>query len=161
MPRPPRAVTRYGPAMAVDVTTEVVIARPVEEVAAFAADPGNATAWYRRIHAVRWLTDPPVQVGTRTEFVAQFLGRRLVYTYEVVELVPGRRLTMSTAEGPFPMRTTYAWDPVGDGATRMTLRNSGEPSGFARVGAPAMAAAMRRANEADLALLKRLLEQGT
>jgi len=46
-----------------------------------------------------------------------------------------------------------------DLATRMTLRSRGEPSGFANVAAPVMAAAMRRANNHDLAALKRLLEK--
>ena len=92
-------------------------------------------------------------------FVAHFLGRRLAYTYEVVEFVPGERLVQRTEEGPFPMETTYAWKSVGDDKTRMTLRNRGEPSGFSRVGAPLMQAAMRRANRKDLALLKKVLER--
>jgi hypothetical protein len=50
--------------------------------------------------------------------VARFLGRRLEYTYEVIELVPGERLVMRTQQGPFPMETSYAWTPVGDHATR-------------------------------------------
>jgi hypothetical protein len=91
------------------------------------------------------------------DFVAQFLGRRLAYTYRVVELVEGERLVMETADGPFPMRTTYTWEPAGDG-TRMTLRNTGKPTGFGRVSAPVMAAAMRRATTKDLARLKALLE---
>jgi hypothetical protein len=40
----------------------------------------------------------------------------------------------------------------------MTLRNRGEPSGFAKVSAPLMTRAMRRANRADLRRLKELLE---
>jgi hypothetical protein len=78
-------------------------------------------------------------VGSRLAFVAQFLGRRLAYTYELVELVPGERLVMRTAEGPFPMETTYAWEPLGERQTRMTLRNRGEPSGFGKLAAPIMA----------------------
>jgi hypothetical protein len=92
------------------------------------------------------------------EFVARFLGRKLAYTYEVVELVPEQRLVMRTAEGPFPMETTYTWQPIDATRTRMTLRNRGEPAGFGKVAAPVMAAAMRRANEKDLANLKRILE---
>jgi hypothetical protein len=65
---------------------------------------------------------------------------------------------MRTSEGPFPMETTYTWEPVGDGGTRMTLRNRGEPSGFSRLGAPVLARAMRRANRKDLARLKEILE---
>jgi uncharacterized membrane protein len=144
--------------VAVDVVTEIDIARPREEVAAFAADPANATAWYRNITSVEWETPPPAQVGSRVRFVAKFLGRTLEYTYEVREVQPGRRFVMSTADGPFPMETTYTWEDAPGGGTHMTLRNRGEPAGFAAVTAPVMSRAMRRANEADLRRLKELLE---
>ena len=144
--------------MPVDVEVETVIARPRGEVAAYAGDPTNAPEWYVNIQSVDWQTEPPVAVGSRMDFVARFLGRRLAYTYEVVELELPHRLVMRTAEGPFPMETSYEWTAAGDGRTRMTLRNRGEPSGFASVAGPMMAAAMRRANTKDLANLKRLLE---
>jgi uncharacterized membrane protein len=143
--------------MTVDVTTEIVIERPCEQVAAYAGDPTNAPEWYANITSVRWQTPPPVGMGSRLDFVARFLGRTLAYTYEVVEHDP-RRLVMRTAQGPFPMETTYTWQPEGASSTRMTLRNCGEPAGFARVAGPVMAAAMRRANEKDLARLKQILE---
>lgn len=145
--------------MAVDVLTEIVIERSCAEVSAYAADPSHAPLWYVNIESVVWRTPEPVAVGSRMDFVARFLGRRLAYTYEVVELVPGERLVMRTAQGPFPMETTYTWQPVEAGRTRMTLRNRGEPAGFAKVTAPVMVAAMRRANQKDLASLKRILER--
>jgi hypothetical protein len=145
--------------MAVDVVTEIEITRPRGEVSAFAGDPSNATAWYKNIKAVEWDTPPPVVVGSRVRFRAQFLGRTLDYTYEVRELEPERRFVMATAQGPFPMETTYTWEDVADGATRMTLRNRGEPSGFAAVTAPVMTRAMHKANIADLRRLKALLER--
>ena len=146
--------------MTVNVLTEIVIDRGCVEVAGYAADPSNAPEWYANIESVAWETPPPLRTGSRLAFVARFLGRRLAYTYEIVELVPGERLVMRTAEGPFPMETTYTWEPVGAGATRMTLRNRGAPSGFSRIAAPFMAAAMRRANRKDLARLKALIERG-
>jgi hypothetical protein len=144
--------------MGVDVRTGIEIGRPRDEVSAFASDPANATAWYKNIEAVAWETPPPVVVGSKLRFLARFLGRRLEYTYEVRESEPGRRLVMATAQGPFPMETTYTWEDAADGATRMSLRNRGEPSGFVAVTAPIMALAIRRANEADLRRLKALLE---
>ena len=145
--------------MGVDVLTEIVIDRPRDDVAAYAGDPSRAPEWYVNIESVEWKTPPPVAVGSRVAFVAHFLGRRLAYTYEIVDLVPGERLVMRTAEGPFPMETTYTWESRGSGQTRMTLRSRGEPSGFARLTAPLVAAAVRRANRKDLARLKAILER--
>lgn len=144
--------------MGTDVRTEIIIHRARDHVAAYAGDPSNAPKWYVNIKSVEWKTPPPLGVGSRIAFVAHFLGRRLAYTYEIIDFVPGDLLVMRTAEGPFPMETTYTWEPVGEQGTRMTLRNRGEPSGFARIAAPFMASAMRRANRKDLARLKLLLE---
>ncbi len=145
--------------MALDVLTEIEIARPRAEVAAYAVDPDNATAWYVNITSVVWQTPRPLDIGSRLDFVAQFLGRRLAYTYEVAEHVPGERFVMRTAQGPFPMQTTYSWEDAGDGVTRMSLHNRGEPPGFAKVASPVMAAATRRANRKDLDRLKAILER--
>lgn len=142
----------------VDTSTEITIDCPVDAVARYATDPSNAPEWYANIRSVEWETPPPVQVGSRVEFVAQFLGRELKYTYEIVDLVAGERLVMRTAQGPFPMETTYVWSPRGENSTRMTLRNRGEPSGFSKMAAPFMSAGMRRANRKDLRLLKSILE---
>jgi uncharacterized membrane protein len=144
--------------MAVDVSTEIEIARPRDDVARFSADPDRAPEWYANIKAVEWKTPPPLAIGSRVAFVAEFLGRRLSYTYEIVELTLGSRLVMRTAEGPFPMETTYTWSDTGHGSTRMTLRNRGAPAGFSRLVAPFMAFSMRRANRKDLRRLKHLLE---
>jgi hypothetical protein len=144
--------------MPVDVETQIEIDRPRRRVAAFASNPDNATAWYQNIRSVVWKSPRPVAVGSRVVFAAAFLGRRLDYTYEVDEMVADERLVMRTAEGPFPMKTTYTWEDAAEGRTIMSLRNRGEPSGSFRLLGPIMALAMRRANRKDLARLKALLE---
>jgi uncharacterized membrane protein len=145
--------------MAVDVSTSIVIERPRTQVALYAANPDNAPAWYEKIQSVEWKTHLAFGLGAQIAFVARFLGRRLTYTYEVVELVPGARLVMRTADGPFPMETTYTWESTAQGGTLMTLRNRGMPAGFSRLVAPFLTFAMRRANEKDLSRLKQLLER--
>lgn len=144
--------------MAIEVSTEIEIRRPRPQVASFASDPGNAPSWYENIETVEWRTPPPATVGSRVAFVARFLGRRLAYTYEVTELVPDERFVMATSEGPFPMETTYTWEDIPGGATRMRLINRGAPSGFPALLASLMGPAVRRANRKDLARLKTILE---
>jgi uncharacterized membrane protein len=148
-----------GP-VAVDVESQIEIARPREDVAAYASEPDNVPAWYENIADVTWESPRPLGVGTRIAFVAELLNTRLEYIYEVTELVPGERLVISTEEGPFPMETTYTWEELADHTTLMTLRNRGEPTGLAKkMSAPLLARSIRRASEADLRRLKQILEQ--
>lgn len=146
--------------MSLDVSSTVIVRRPRDAVAAFAADPDNAPLWYVNIKAVEWRSSRPLDIGSRVAFIARFVGRRLEYTYEVREYVPEERLVMAAAEAPFPMETTYVWESCPDGTTRMTLRNRGQPTGFSRIVAPLLAMAMRRENRKDLHRLKNLLETG-
>src|SRR5262249_18313350 len=142
----------------VNVLTDIVINRPAPAGSPYAAAPSNAPAWYVNIESARWQTPPPLRSGARVGFTAHFLGRRLEYTYEIAEFIPGERLVMRTAQGPFPMETTYTWAPAGNGATRMTLRNRGEPAGLSTILAPLLPGAGRRAQGKDLARLKSILE---
>ena len=143
----------------VDVSSEITVNCPLAEVASYAADPANAPEWYVNIQSVEWVTAPPLVLGSKVAFVARFLGRTLTYTYEVVDLAAHQRLVMRTAQGPFPMETTYSWTARSAGATTMSLRNRGEPGGFSKVVAPFLGVAMRRANQKDLQRLKAILEE--
>ena len=142
----------------VDITTEIIINKPIHLVADYAANPDNAPEWYVNIRSAEWKTSKPLSVGSRVAFVADFLGKKLVYTYEVVEFIPLQKLVMQTAEGPFPMQTTYIWKAIDDTTTQMTLRNRGNPTGFSKLFAPFMAAMMRKANVKDLNNIKRIIE---
>ncbi len=142
----------------VNVLTEIIINKPVDIVADYAANPDNAPEWYVNIKSAEWRTPKPMTVGSKIAFKAQFLGRQLAYIYEIIEYTPGQKLMMRTAEGPFPMETTYTWEMVDNGKTRMTLRNVGQPSGFSKLFAPLMATMMRKANIKDLKNIKKIIE---
>lgn len=141
----------------VNVQTEVVINCPRAQVSEYAANPDNAPSWYANIHKSQRLTVGPIRVGSKVDFTARFLGRELNYTYEFVDYVPGRKLVMRTAQGPFPMETTYTWADDGDG-TRMALRNTGSPSGFSKLAGLVMEPMIRRETRKDLRRLKAILE---
>ncbi len=142
----------------VNVFTEITIQRPLAQVAEYAANPDNAPAWYVNIKSAEWKTEKPLQVGSQVAFVAHFLGRKLAYTYEFTEWIPQVKLVMRTAEGPFPMETTYTWTAIDAHSSRMTLQNRGNPSGFSKIFAPLMGRMMRKANMKDLRSIKQILE---
>ncbi|MGB3187680.1 MAG: SRPBCC family protein [Ornithinimicrobium sp.] len=141
-----------------DVRVTEIVRRPLEVVADYASDPSHAPEWYANISEVVWQTARPLHVGTEVAFVARFLGRELRYTYAIAEYTHDS-LVMRTAHGPFPMETSYRYESMADGSTRVTLRNRGTPSGFWRLVAPFVRIAMRRATSKDLAALKNILER--
>lgn len=144
----------------VDVITSIIIQAPLPEVAAYAANPDNAPEWYANIKSAEWRSSKPLSIGSRIAFIAQFMGKELAYTYEVTEYAQNK-FVMRTAEGPFPMETTYTWEAINDHTTRMTLRNRGNPSGFSKLLAPFMSLMMKKANQKDLNCIKGILENGT
>jgi len=142
----------------VNVYTEIIICRPIEQVASYAANPDHAPDWYINIDSASWLTEKKIEKGSLIAFTAQFLGRELAYTYEIIEYIPENKLIMRTADGPFPMETTYNWIALDENNTKMTLRNKGNPSGFSSILAPFMSILMKRANNKDLRKIKKIIE---
>jgi uncharacterized protein YndB with AHSA1/START domain len=142
--------------MAVDVTAEVLIDRPIADVAAYAMDPRNEPEWMPAIVESQPL-DGPLRTGSKVRRTARFLGRRFSYVPEVTEYAPGSRISMRT-DRPFPMIITYSFAPEGD-ATRMTVRLQGGGAGFFRLAEPLVVRSVRRNINADLQRLRGILER--
>lgn len=145
----------------VDVLTEITINCPRERVSEYASNPDNAPEWYININSAVWQTPKPLTIGSKVAFKAKFLGKELAYIYEISEYTPGKKLVMRTADGPFPMETTYTWETAEGNSTRMTLRNQGTPSGFSMLFSPFMSLMMKRANNNDLKKIKDILEKNS
>jgi uncharacterized membrane protein len=144
--------------LALDVQVETVVARPRAEVAAYLFDWRNDTEWIGGISEARRVGDGAFGVGAHVARVARFLGMRIEYVNEVVELEPESRLAMRSVKGPFPMRVTYELDDAGAAGTRVRLRNEGGPSRAYGLVWPLLSRAVRRATQRDLDRLKRIIE---
>jgi hypothetical protein len=142
----------------VDVVTSIRISCPKSEVAEYTMNPDNAPLWYVNIKSVEWKTPRPLAIGSQIAFKARFLGKDLAYTYEITEYVSAEKLVMKTAQGPFPMETTYTFGSIDERTTLVTLRNRGNPTGFSSLFAPFMALMMRKTNEKDLIKLQSILQ---
>jgi hypothetical protein len=146
--------------MSLDVTAETRISRPPDEVAVYLFDPVNDPVWIGGIREARLLGDPPIAVGSRVARLASFLGRRIRYVNEVVELEPARRLRMHSISAPFPMDIEYSLSDDGAGGTVFRNRVRGGASGFLRIATPIQAPLVRRAIQRDAERLRDVLEGG-
>lgn len=145
--------------MALDVTTEIEIARDCDHVAVYAFNPANDPVWIGGIVEAEQLTPGPIGKETQVRRQARFLGRRIDYVLAVSEFVAGRRMVMESVEGPFPMRVTYEFEPAGSEQTRARIRVQGTASKFYGITDWLMAPMVRRNISKDLKQLKGLLER--
>lgn len=143
------------------ITTEIdlEIARPAAEVFAVLSDFEANPTWQGGMKSCRWATEPPLRVGSRYEQRAEFLGREIASTFEVIELDPGTRVKATTVAGSFPITFTRWVEPIDDGTTRVRALIEGDSSGFFRLMEPLMRPMVRRSIRGDYRRLKRMLEE--
>ena len=143
--------------MSIDVTAEVQVRRPREEVAAFMTDPANDPDWIGGLREARIVGGGPLGEGSRVARVSSFMGRKVEYVNEITALEPGRTLDMRSVKAPFPMHITYTFEDR-DGGTlvRNHVRGGG---GLFSLGSPLFAPMVRRNVQRDLERLRDLLER--
>jgi len=143
----------------IDVSTEIDINCSRDKVAGYSANPDNAPKWYVNIQAAKWKTPRPLKVGSQIVFKARFLGKALVYIYEISEYAAEQKMVMKTIMGPFPMETIYTWKTIEGNGTRMSLQNKGNPTGLNKLLTPLFSFAIKKANNKDLQRLKQIIER--
>ena|SRR5689334_22763149 len=142
----------------IDVSTKIDINCSRDKVAEYSANPDNAPKWYVNIKGAKWRTPRPLKVGSQIIFKAKFLGKSLVYIYEISEYAAKQKMVMKTIVGPFPMETIYTWQSIDGNITRMSLQNRGNLPGLSRLLTPLFSFAIRKANNKDLQRLKQIIE---
>lgn len=142
----------------IEINAGVDVARPADDVFAYLADFENNPRWQRGMRAARWTSEPPVRVGSTYEQEATFLGRRITSNFEVVDVTPGRSVTIRSTGGTFPIEVTRRVEPDGPGRSRVSATVRGAPNGWFRLLTPVMAALVRRSVQGDYERLKEVLE---
>lgn len=142
------------------ITTEIsiTIERPAADVFAYLSDFSKNPTWQRGMKSCVWLSEPPMQVGSRYEQKAGFAGREINSTFEVVEYDPGVRVKATSIAGTFPITFTRRVTELGPTTTRVEAVIEGDSSGFFRFVEPLMAPLVRRSIRADYRRLRTLLE---
>mgnify|MGYP001825308084 CR=1 FL=1 len=137
---------------------DITINRPAAEVFEYISDFAKNPSWQNGMKSCEWITDGPVSVGSQYLQKAEFMGREINSTFEVIEHTPGERVKAHTIESTFPITFTRWVTAVGDNETRVQALIEGDSSGFFRLMKPLMAPMVRRSIRNDYARLKELLE---
>jgi uncharacterized membrane protein len=134
----------------------VVIRRPIGEVFAYVADLRHSARWQAGLSEVRKVTEGPMGLGTRFTVVRKLLGRKLELSSEFVGYEPNTMVTFRFS-GSMPGEGSYLFESTPEG-TRVTSTVEMQPRGISRLAKPLIAASLRRQMEANLPVLKDLLE---
>lgn len=145
----------------IEVTAGVDIDRPADEVFTFLADFENNPIWQRGMRSARFTSEPPLRVGSTYDQQATFLGKQVVSSFEVVDLEPGRSVTITSTAGTFPITVTRSVEGIGSDRTRVSALVRGDVSGVFRLAAPLLHRIVQHSVRGDYARLKRVLEADT
>jgi uncharacterized membrane protein len=139
----------------------VVIIRPPGEVFDFLMLAQNLPRWDSSMLECAQVGDGPVTVGTRYRGASKILGRRIEWTTEVVELVPGVRAASRSVEGPLTFTVSYevSASRVGTTLRYRLAAESGLDGAFGRAMEPIVERAQTKVVRANLSTLAGLLEQ--
>jgi uncharacterized membrane protein len=144
------------------VEQAVSINLPVEEIFAYLSNLENLSDWSGVVISARKISSEAMLVGTTVRCTIRVLGRWFESTYEIVECVPGRYLTMKSITSVAPTLTCYHFELLEGGGTMVSaeviIHFTGGFLGFAE---PVIKGVIRRQIANDLLTLKDLLETTT
>ena len=139
----------------------VIITRPVREVFDFLMLAENLPRWDSSVLECVQVGSGPVTVGTRYRGASRIVGRRIEWTTEVTEFVPGVRMTSRSVEGPLTFTVSYEVSscPAGTTLRYRLAAESGLGGAFGRALEPIVERAQTKVVRTNLDKLASLLEQ--
>jgi uncharacterized membrane protein len=139
------------------VEHSVEIDLPLEEVFAFVSNPLNDPYWETALLSGQDLGSPE-GAGTKATRVRKLLG--FESTAEITEFEPNSKIGVKGTSGPLPFEGAWTFEPFGSG-TRVTFAVETRASGPSKATEPMFARMLEEDAQANLANLKKVLEDRT
>jgi hypothetical protein len=135
------------------------IDRPQQQVFDFISNPENDPEWRQSTISSKWISEPPIGVGSESKSVDKFLGRKLEYTSEITAWDPPSRFGTRVVSGPIPFEATFSLDTE-DSGTRVWVEGQAEFSGLFKIAGGLIRRQFEEQMDYEFNTLKQLLEKG-
>lgn len=138
--------------------SEIVVDRPLDEVASFLAEVERHVEW-TDMSASRKLTEGPVRTGTQVYGEVAMGPMKFGWTYEITEFDPARVLSYRTvSRSAIGMDGSYQLQPESSTSTRIAASGEIRTRGVLRLLEPILRAELARKESGELRRLKELIE---
>ena len=142
----------------VKIEQSVIINRPIKQVWKFMSNvEENGPKWDRGVLAARVTSDGPLGIGATIEIRRQLLGRVRIGKIQISNWQPPRLVTLQTKLGQATASQSYIFESLENGTKLRTDVNL-DLIGWWKWIAPILVPMLKRDGEADLANIKRILE---
>jgi uncharacterized protein YndB with AHSA1/START domain len=139
------------------ITDEIEIDRPVEEVFSYVTAPENQVHWEQGVLEIRDVSGPP-GVGQQYTAVARFLGKRFQTTEEITDFESNKAYGWRTTHGPIHDVHLFRFEPHNVGTKITVDLGVRYLNFFERLAEPLIRRSAHRHQEHSLQTLKDLLE---
>ena len=139
------------------VEVAVTVARPPDEAFAWLSNFTKAPLWQSGVVEAHFTSPPPLRVGSSYSQRSRFLGRDIVFNFEIVGFEPNRQVEFKTVSGTFPVHIVRWVEPSPEGTIVHALIR-GDASGLYKLAAPVLDRLTQRQIESDYKRLKQVLE---
>ena len=139
------------------VEVAVTVARPADVAFAWLSNFEKAPLWQSGVVEAHFTSSPPLHIGSTYTQRSKFLGRDILFNFEIIDYEPNRRIEFKAVSGTFPVHIVRWVEPAPEGAVVHALIR-GDATGLFKLAGPLLDRMTQRQIEGDYARLKQVLE---
>ena len=142
----------------INLISNTLIERPVEQVFDFVSTPENDFQWQYGTLATARLPKGSGAVRAFFRSIGHLMGRRNLGTFEIIEFEPNKKYGFKSLSGPVHSSTTYTLENV-RGGTRINVSIQASAPDFFHITENLLWKTMKIQLEEDVTTLKAILEE--